>query len=115
MKTGYFEVDIRPLQISEFSQAGTVHCSSDVILHYKPMKELHHRKCKHTTLGDSQLSETSLPKSPSSDITSSDITENWNSVQIDDFVRKLGFLEEESLEKPVRIFQQLNQVLFIHT
>ena len=41
------------------------------------------------------------------------ISETWNNDQIDDFVRKLGFLETQSIdvEQRVKLFQQLNQVL----
>ena len=40
------------------------------------------------------------------------VAETWNNEQIDDFVRKLGFLEAQStdVEQKVKIFQQLNQV-----
>ena len=50
-------------------------------------------------------------------------TIQWNKKQIDDFVRKLGFLEKQDVEQTVKQFQQLNEVskliindyrLFVH-
>ena len=40
------------------------------------------------------------------------VAETWNNEQIDDFVRKLRFLEAQSadVQQKVKIFQQLNQV-----
>ena len=42
--------------------------------------------------------------------------ETWNNEQIDDFVRKLGFLENQTAEddEQVKLFQQLNQVPKVH-
>ena len=40
-------------------------------------------------------------------------SETWNNEQIDDFVRKLGFLESQQatdVDQQVKLFQQLNQV-----
>lgn len=36
--------------------------------------------------------------------------EKWNKDQIDDFVRKLGFLEKQDVEQTVKQFQRLNEV-----
>ena len=43
---------------------------------------------------------------------SSCVSETWNSEQIDDFVRKLGFLESQGpdVDQQVKNFQQLSQV-----
>ena len=43
---------------------------------------------------------------------SSCISETWNNEQIDDFVRKLGFLESQTpdVDQQVKMFQQLSQV-----
>ena len=40
------------------------------------------------------------------------VSETWNNEQIDDFVRKLGFLESQTtdVDQQVKLFQQLNQV-----
>ena len=43
---------------------------------------------------------------------SSCVSETWNNERIDDFVRKLGFLESQSpdVDQQVKNFQQLSQV-----
>ena len=44
-------------------------------------------------------------------------SETWNNERIDDFVRKLGFLESHTtdIDQQVKSFQQLNQVTAAHT
>ena len=43
-------------------------------------------------------------------------SETWNNERIDDFVRKLGFLESHTtdIDQQVKSFQQLNQVTAAH-
>ena len=107
METGYFKLVIRPKKIYCISQLNVEesHKShSGVFLHYKTR---HHLQ--------------SLPKSPS-EISSkashveeqfSYVSGTWTIEQIDDFVRKLGFLESQiaDVDQNVKFFQQQSQVM----
>lgn len=77
-------------------------------LHFGPAKETQFKRQRFHVLpkSDDEVS------SPVARQNSSCMSETWNNDQIDDFVRKLGFLEVPSLEveSSVRFFQQLNQV-----
>ena len=113
MKTGYFELVICPKKIAGHSQTDDETASSEVLLHYRPMKELYHRKYRHSRLSDSgsQDVDSSMTMiTPVFETQLSALLETWNNEQIEDFVRKLGFLEAQTVEQPVKRFQQLNQV-----
>ena len=110
MSTGYFELIVQPKQSNSVSQIDE--CKSEVLLHYQPFKELYRRKHIHkeASEGESIESNTSNTPPPSTFRNKSCIPEVWNSEQINEFVRKLGFLEAQKVEQPVKMFQQLNQV-----
>ena len=116
MKTGYFELVICPKRIVGHTQTddeAAAGGTSEVLLHYHPMKELYHRKYRQSVLNDSasQDLDSSMAMSPVvSERQHSVLLETWNNKQIEDFVRKLGFLEAQTVEQPVKTFQQLNQV-----
>ena len=116
MNTGKFELVICRKRIAGHSQTdeATAGCTSEVLLHYQPMKELYHRKFRQSVLNDSGPQEVdgSVPMSPVIlERQHSCIQETWDNEQIEDFVRKLGFLEAQSaVEQRVKRFQQLNQV-----
>ena len=117
MSSGYFELVICPKRIAGSSQTDDKAGASEVLLHYQPMKELVHRKYQsqsvfsdlHSPQDVVDCSMTMLP-SPILKTQPSVLLETWNSEQIDDFVRKLGFLEAQTVEQPVKRFQQMNQV-----
>jgi len=117
MNTGKFELVICPKRIAGYSQTDKAAAESDseVLLHYQPMKELYHRKYHQSVLSDS-----SSPQDVDSTMTmfpivleghQSCVQETWDNEQIEDFVRKLGFLEAQvTVEQRVKRFQQLSQV-----
>ena len=83
--------------------------NSTVCLHYEPAKETHFRRQRMRVLSESH-NEVSSPIPTMLHLEK--MSETWNNDQIDDFVRKLGFLETQSteVEDSVKIFQQINQV-----
>ena len=127
MNTGHFELIIAPNKIPEVSLMDTdINSSCKVLLYYEPIKELFDRKFKRTR-GVSESSATtdssSVASPPHFQTQVSGSPEIWNREQIDDFVRKLGFLETQKVdqsenlalevqksEQRVKAFQQLNQV-----
>ena len=117
MATGYFKLVIRPKRIigtSKMDYEATAEQNSEVLLHYEPtMTSFLHRRRVQTlseSFDETSLSMTSPPAAVQRQFSS--VAETWNNEQIDDFVRKLGFLEAQSadVEQKVKIFQQLNQV-----
>jgi len=113
MSTGYFELIVVPKQRNKVSQiTGTVHeCKSKVLLHYQPKWEHYHQQYMCRTYVTNKLR---TPPSLKRNLLCSQV--QWNSDQIDEFVRKLGFLEAQKVEQPVKRFQQLNQVpMHTHT
>ena len=105
MSTGYFKLVIihKQKRITEALQVDidvTDKCSSEVLLHYE-LTGVEHESFKN---------ENSDETSSGTQQQSSVLTAKWNSEQIDDFVRKLGFIEDQNIEKPIKSFQQLNQV-----
>ena len=119
MKTGCFELVIMPKRIvgtSKMDYEATAEHNSEVLLHYEPAMASFLQKRRLQTLSES-YDETSLSiLSPPSMLKQvSCVSETWINEQIDDFVRKLGFLEAQSteVEQKVKLFQQLNQVVYI--
>ena len=124
MKNGYFKLIIVPSRVAEASlmDADRERDCSKILLSYQPIDELFHRKYRTREPSESSSSELFLKKfrareaseSSSSDVSSpkqvSCVSEEWNSEQIDEFVRKLGFLEAEKVRKSVETFQDINQV-----
>ena len=105
MKSGHFKLVIKPKKIS----GTTAEHSSEVLLHYEPTIESYLQKLRFQRLSvchDNASSPSHIERQFSS------VSETWNSEQIDDFVRKLGFLEAQSadVEEKVKLFQQLSQV-----
>jgi len=101
MTTGYFELIIVPKKITE-----SISMDSDTTGEYISKVHLHF---KLTGVKD----ETSENNDTLSSI-QKDLSIKWNSEQIDDFVRKLGFIEDQKVEKPIKLFQQLNQVQYVY-
>ena len=114
MSTGYFELIIVPKRSNKVSQttAGTVvEYKSEVLLHYQPKREFYHRKHMQRESFEGESIDSNISSTPpSAQKNLSCLPEWWNSEQIDEFVRKLGFLEAQKVEQPVKRFQQLNQV-----
>jgi len=108
MSTGYFELIVVPKQNNKVSQITTGivdECNSKVLLHYQPKREHYHQQYISRSFVNNKLS---TPPSVRKNLCCT--LEQWNSEQIDEFVRKLGFLEAQKVEQPVKRFQQLNQV-----
>ena len=118
METGCFKLVVNPKRI-----AGTTRMdyeiapehNSGVLLHYEPTMTSFLQKRRLQALSESH-DETSMPPIMSPPVMRqvSRVAETWNNEQIDDFVRKLGFLEAQStdVEQKVKLFQQLNQVAY---
>ena len=86
--------------------------SSKVLLYYEPIGELYDLKQRVKTISLSESFEGNVPFSPPTvDKQASYSQEVWSKKQIDEFVRKLGFLEtQKAEEESIKLFQQLNQV-----
>ena len=113
MNTGHFELVITPKQVTqiEIEEFADSENGSKVSLYYKPARELYDIQRRAKTISMSESFEGAMPESPQSvqkQVSCSQ--EVWNREQIDDFVRKLGFLETQKVDEPVKMFQQLNQV-----
>ena len=115
METGCFKLVVNPKRITRTTgmdfEAAPEH-NSGVYVHYEPTMTSFLQKRRLQTLSESH-DETPMPiMSPPVTRLHSYIAETWNNEQIDDFVRKLGFLEAQSadVEQKVKLFQQLNQV-----
>ena len=113
MNSGQFELIIKPKRItstSKMDRETIVEHKSEVVLNYKPTMESYLQRLRMQ-----HLSESPGDASTSSYIQRqfSSVSETWNNEQIDDFVRKLGFLEAQSaeVEQKVKLFQQLSQVI----
>lgn len=121
MKSGHFRLSIKPKRIIITSK---IECeilpehNSEFLLHYEPSMESFLQKRQLQTVSESH-DEISLPViSPPVERQVSSVVVTWNNEQIDDFVRKLGFLEAQNAdaEQKVKLFQQLNQVSrYVHT
>ena len=113
MKSGFFELIITPkqgLQV-ELEERGDADSNSKILLYYEPVRELHVIKNRAKTLSLTESCDGAVPFSPPHmDTQVSSFQEVWNREQIDDFVRKLGFLESHKVEEQVKAFQLLNQV-----
>ena len=110
MNSGHFELLIKQKQVictSEVDFERNAKHKSQVLLHHNATMKSYLQKRQSQSLSVSQ--DKSLP-TPSSK--NREMSETWNNEQIDDFVRKLGFLQPEnsSVEDEVKLFQQLNQV-----
>ena len=119
METGCFKLVVNPKRIAgtirmEY-EASTEH-NSGVLLYYEPtMTSFLHRRRVQAALSESH-DEITMPETPPPvGRQYSCVAETWNNEQIDDFVRKLGFLEAQSteVEQKVKLFQQLNQVALL--
>ena len=113
MNTGYFELVISPKQASQTDHDDNAGAekSCGVFLYYQPTRELEIVRNRANTISQSESSEGTMPGSPHSiQYQVSGTQEAWNRDQIDDFVRKLGFLQTQKVDEPVKMFQQLNQV-----
>ena len=118
METGCFKLVVKPKRITRTTrmpfETAPEH-NSGVHLHYEPTMTSFLQRRRLQTLSES-LDDTSMPiASPPAARQHSCIAETWNNEQIDDFVRKLGFLEAQStyVEQKVKLFQQLNQVTLL--
>jgi len=111
MNTGHFELIIAPKRIMQMEQ-GDAESSSKVLLYYEPIGELYDLKHRAKTISLCQSFEGNVPFSPPTvDKQVSCSQEVWSKKQIDEFVRKLGFLEtQKAEEESIKLFQQLNQV-----
>jgi len=98
MRTGYFELIVKPKRSNK----------SEILLHYQPFEELYRRKHTHRKTSESENICINISNAPPSSAFRC-LPEVWNSEQINEFVRKLGFLEAQKVEQQ---FQQLNQVYF---
>ena len=130
METGCFNLVIKPKRItgtSKMDYEATAEHNSGVLLHYEPAMTSFLQKRRLQTVSESD--ETSL-QVPATRVVRqfSCVAETWTNDQIDDFVRKLGFLEAQgpggdettkssqqsnqstNVEQKVKLFQQLNQV-----
>jgi len=102
MKSGHFKLVIKPkriIYVSMMDNGISNESISEVFLHFEPTRELQ-------TVSESH-NETHVERQ------SSCITVTWNSEQIDDFVRNLGFLESQTadIDQQIKLFQQLSQVM----
>ena len=112
METGCFKLVVNPKRITRTTRMPAPEHNSGVHLHYEPTMTSFLQRRRLQTLSES-LDDTSMPiASPPAIRQHSCVAETWNNEQIDDFVRKLGFLEAQStdVEQKVKLFQQLNQV-----
>ena len=112
MDTGYFQVKTQPKKWSDFSTANTVTAakfSSEVSLHFKPMGEFYYKKHKSKAGSDADFNE-NYAITPMGKEKSLPTLDTWKREKIDDFVRKLGFIEVKTEGQSVKTFQQLNQV-----
>ena len=115
METGCFKLVVKPKRIvgaTRMEYEAAPEHNSGVHLHYEPTMTSFLQRRRLPTLSESH-DEMSLPLTPPPiGRQFSCVTETWNNEQIDDFVRKLGFLEAQStdVEQKVKLFQQLNQV-----
>jgi len=110
MSTGHFKLIVQPKQSNNASLIGigaASECKSEVLLRYQPVKELYPIMQRPVSQSDSfERSKSNTSRRNMSSLPE----ETWNSEQTDEFVRKLGFLEAQKVEQPVKRFQQLNQV-----
>jgi len=114
MKTGQFKLVIMPKRItgtSKMDHESTIEHNSGVFLDYEPAREVYLQRRRLQTLSESH--DDFLLPVVHVERQFSCISERWNNEQIDDFVRKLGFLEAQSVDvdQRVKLFQQLNQVI----
>jgi len=110
MKNGYFKLIIVPSRVAEASLMDTdkERDCSKIVLYYEPLDELFHRKYRTRESSESDVSLLTSPLTLEKQV--SCVLEVWNSEQIDEFVRKLGFLEAEKVGESVELFQDINQV-----
>lgn len=99
--------------------AGTVDVENEVaeentsfVLHYVPAREVYFRRQRERVLSESYNETFSPSKMAYTEPQFPCVSETWNEDQINDFVRKLGFLEAQSpdVDQSVKLFQQMNQV-----
>ena len=115
MESGHFRLAIKPKKVTSTSKMEyeiLPEHNSEFLLYYEPSMESFLQRRRLQTMSESH-EELSLPVlSPPTERHTSCVTETWNNEQIDDFVRKLGFLEAQNTdtEQKVKLFQQLNQV-----
>lgn len=106
METGYFKliVKCKPKRIMHISKLNVEEVNenySGVFLH---QKQRHHLQGLSPPMSAPRVDKQSCE------------SEIWNQEQIDDFVRKLGFLENQTphVYQQVKLFQQQSQVWYIY-
>ena len=112
MNSGHFKLIIKPKRITSTSKIDCetiIEHKSEVLLNYEPTMESYLQRRRLQRLPESH-DDTSSSSHVERQFSS--VSETWNNEQIDDFVRKLGFLEAQStqVEQKVKLFQQLSQV-----
>ena len=129
METGFFKLVIKPKRITGTSKMDSevaAEHNSGVLLHYQPTMTSFLQKRRLQTLSESDENFLQAPAPQQIPC----VAETWTNEQIDDFVRKLGFLEAQGtdvdetmkssqwsnestgVEQKVKLFQQLNQVAY---
>ena len=113
MNSGQFKLIIKPKRIiatSKMDCETIVEHKSEVLLSFETTMESYLQKRRLQRLSENYDDASSTPHVERQ---FSSVSETWNNEQIDDFVRKLGFLEAQSAEvdQKVKLFQQLSQVL----
>jgi len=109
MDTGYFQLMTQPkiqANISPPDSDAAVMSNSEFGLYFEPMGEFYYKKNRSNTVSDVDFTDSITPTTKKS-LPKLDM---WKREKIDDFVRKLGFIEAQTKEASVKTFQQLNQV-----
>ena len=110
MNSGHFELIIKPMRItstSKMDRKTVVEHKSEVLLKYEPTLESYLQRLRMQHLSGDPFTSSHIQRQ------FSNVSETWSNEQIDEFVRKLGFLEAQSpeVEEKVKLFQQLSQVI----
>ena len=86
--------------------------TTSVLLQYEPAREIYFQRQRERLISECPNETFSPPMMTHMEAQISYASETWNIEQINDFVRKLGFLEAQSadVEQSVIFFQQMNQV-----
>ena len=113
MNSGHFKLIIKPKRITSTSKIDSETVNehkSEVFLNYVPTMESYLQRRRLRRLSESHDEDASSSFHVERQYSS--VSETWINEQIDDFVRKLGFLEAQSteVEQKVKLFQQLSQV-----
>ena len=86
--------------------------TTSVLLQYEPAREIYFQRQRERLISECPNETFSPPMMTHIEAQISYASETWNIEQINNFVRKLGFLEAQSadVEESVIFFQQMNQV-----